>query len=203
MGETFFTSDPHLGHTKVTRERGFIRVADHDRRILDGIRRRLRPGGRLFVLGDLTMGDRKDECLDRLSEVGELGDFDIHVILGNHDRPHPMNTNAQEHHAAWAKRFASVQSVGSLRRGGKKFLLSHFPYDGEGESREGDEDRAEQFRLRDLGNPLIHGHVHDTVRYRLSALGSPMYHVGLDAWGLAPVTFHELLAAGPKPGEAR
>ena len=56
--------------------------------------------------------------------------------------------------------------------------LSHFPYDGDFH----DGDRYTEFRLEDKGVPLIHGHVHTTDQATVSKSGTPMFHVGWDAW---------------------
>ncbi|WP_248948290.1 HNH endonuclease [Oerskovia enterophila] len=55
-----------------------------------------------------------------------------------------------------------------------------------GDKRDGDTDgrpvdRHEQYRLRDLGLPLIHGHTHSTKFLTASERGSLQLHVGFDA----------------------
>lgn len=193
MSETWLTSDLHLGHEKVARIRGFETVAEHDETILRNLARKVRDGDQLFILGDVVMGAnavRKVYSRHRIrSRVG--GSTQVWVVLGNHDRPHPMHRNAHTHVKDWLAHFDAVITSATLRHRGTTYLLSHFPYDGEGATRPDDEDRLTQWRLRDEGVPLIHGHVHDDVRHRLSRLGTPMHHVGLDAWGLSPVTIHD------------
>ncbi|MGO1522866.1 MAG: hypothetical protein ACTHV8_04160 [Nesterenkonia sp.] len=41
--------------------------------------------------------------------------------------------------------------------------------------------------LRDLGKPLIHGHVHDAWRTRFSKESTPMVNVGVERWDYRPV----------------
>lgn len=194
MTETFLTTDAHLGHPFVARLRGFATVAEHDDAVCSAVRRRTRGGGRLFLMGDLALGP-VEERADRLVRLANLAD-EVHVVLGNHDRPHPGNGNAHAHLEGRSALFTSVQTAATLRHEGTTWLLSHFPYDGEGEGRADRPDRWTQWRLRDEGTPLMHGHVHDTVRARRSARGTVMVHVGLDAWGLRPVTLHEAVTAG-------
>lgn len=194
MSETFLTSDTHLGHPYVASLRGFATVAGHDDHVCASIERRTRRAGRLFLLGDLALGPA-EEKLDRLARLACLAD-EVHVVLGNHDRPHAGNGNGHAHLREWSNIFTSVQTFTSLRYRGVTWALSHFPYDGEGESRADRTDRWTAWRLRDEGIPLMHGHVHDTTRFRLSRTGTPMAHVGLDAWGLRPVTLHEAVTAG-------
>ena len=54
-------------------------------------------------------------------------------------------------------------------------------------------DPQTQWRLRDAGNPVLHGHTHSTEKVSFSACGTPQLHVGWDAWG-RPVRFHEIVA---------
>lgn len=199
MSETWLTSDLHLGHEKVAKIRGFDNVADHDRTVLANLARRVKPGDNVFLLGDLVMGPEKDSHLCAIRQA--VGGEDVHVtvVLGNHDRPHPMHNNGHRHLFKWLHLLAdAVVTTATIKHAGQVHLMSHFPYDGEGATRYYDEDRDTQWRLRDEGKPLIHGHVHDYVRARLSRAGTPMYHVGLDSWGLAPVSIHELLQETPE-----
>lgn len=187
MSETWLTSDTHLGHDFVARLRGFEDHAEHDAEIARRWDKRVRDGDEVWVLGDVSMNGwymRLDWFRDRPGTK--------HLVLGNHDRAHPSQRNAKQYQRAYLNLFESVHTAASLRNG--KILLSHFPYDGEGATRDPSKpDRYSQWRLRDEGLPLAHGHTHDDVRFRWSAKGSPMYHAGLDAWGLAPVTIHDLM----------
>lgn len=194
MGETWFTSDTHLNHAKVAQTRGFGTVEDHDAAILTNLVKQVRPGDRLFLMGDLVMGEDKPASLAKLADATVGRGVEVCVILGNHDRPHPMFRNGHRHLPQWTALFGPVTTTAAIRHNGETVLLSHFPYDGEGATRQDEDDRATQWRMPDQGAPLIHGHVHDTVRFRTSRLGSPMFHVGLDAWGLKPVRLADLIS---------
>lgn len=191
MGNTWLTSDLHLGHEKVAQLRGFDSIAQHDAMILDNLARANRAGDVWYLLGDLVMGHTKVEILGTLSEIFEGSD--VHVILGNHDRPHPCNHNSVKYLSGWNYLFDSVSTTATLRYEGQTYLLSHFPYEGEGVDRVSGEERYTQWRLKDLGAPLLHGHTHDTVRLRYSSAGTAQHHCGIDAWGLKPVTLPTLL----------
>ena len=185
MSETWLTSDTHLGHDFVAHLRGFENHVEHDAELARRWDKRVREGDEVWVLGDVAMNGWRDRIAWFADRPGVK-----HLVLGNHDRAHPMHTRAWDHARDYLRVFASVQTCARLRKG---LNASHFPYDGEGVTREqGVKDRASGWRLRDEGVPLAHGHVHDDVRFRRSAKGSPMHHVGLDAWGLAPVTIHDL-----------
>lgn len=197
MPTTWVTSDLHFGHPFMAKLRGFATTAAHDTHLLSGLTRRVLPGDDLYVEGDFALAAWREALAAFAVVPGRK-----HLILGNHDRAHPMNSNGHTYQREYLAVFDTVSTVAALRYNGTKVLLSHFPYDGEGAGRADRPDRASQYRLRDEGAILLHGHVHDDVRFRLSAAGSPMVHVGLDAWELGPVTLHDALAVIP-PGRPR
>lgn len=178
MGETWLTSDTHLGHDFVSRLRGFENHVEHDAHLARIWDRRVRDDDEVWVLGDIAMNGWADRMQWFSKRPGTK-----HLVLGNHDRAHPSRKNAHSHLKHFRLHFNTVQTTARL----ENILLSHFPYDGDH-----GEDRHTQWRLRDEGAPLAHGHLHDDVKARLSAQGTPMVHVGLDAWGLSPVTLHDV-----------
>lgn len=191
MSETWFTSDTHLGHELVAQKRGFDTVEEHDAHLAKMWDRVVQPDDDVWVLGDLAMNGWKQR-------LGWFGQRPGHknLVLGNHDRAHPSQKNAHAHQVEFLRHFESVQSSASINRNGETLLLSHFPYNGEGSTRDVvKKDRYTQWRLRDEGLPLIHGHTHDPIQFRFSTRGSKMHHVGVDAWNLSPVRFHDLMNA--------
>lgn len=191
-------SDTHFGHARKAEMRHFTSVRAHDEAITRNLARRVGDDDDLFVLGDVALGNR-GEALRWFNHIPGRK----HLVLGNHDRAHAMNRNAHAHLAEYLEFFDGVQTVATIRRDGVTILMSHFPYDCEGAGRPDEVDRATQWRLRDQGGLLMHGHVHDDVRFRESSLGSPMVHVGLDARGLKPVTLHDALAVLPERRQDR
>jgi calcineurin-like phosphoesterase family protein len=124
---------------------------------------------------------------------------EIDLITGNHDAPWPGNRAARRHQREWLEHFASVQPFAVRRLAGQKVLLSHFPYSGD----HSPVDRCTEFRLRDRGLWVLHGHTHGTERRGPRHPGFTPHggthtpamrqvHVGLDAWDLAPVPASEL-----------
>ena len=69
-----------------------------------------------------------------------------------------------------------------------RVLLSHFPYAGDSQER----DRYAQFRLRDEGFTLLHGHAHEAFRERRTPRGSWGINVGVDWWDYTPVAAETL-----------
>jgi len=195
----WFTSDLHLGHEHVAEVRGFHNVLDHDEAIRWNWHDQVGARDQVWVLGDIAVSNPR-YALEMLSAwPGEK-----HLVWGNHDKGHPMHRDAHRKAAQYtelrgprgmgydfrAPAFASTQAFARRRIEGREVLLSHFPYEGDTEGR--DEDRHPQYRLRNAGLPLIHGHTHSAqeltwayhpegreIRYAI-----PQVHVGLDAWGL-------------------
>lgn len=187
MSETWLTSDTHLGHDKVAQIRGFEDHREHDEHLARRWDKRVCDGDEVWVLGDLAMNGWADRIAWFTQRPGIK-----HLVLGNHDRAHPMHRNSHKHLRTFLAVFETVQTSASMRNG--RLLLSHFPYDGEGVTRDADKhERGTQWRLRDEGVPLLHGHVHDAITVRPSLRHTPMLHVGPDAWDMAPVTLHDAL----------
>lgn len=188
MSKTWFTSDLHFGHRLVAGHRGFWKadpeyaetdtenVVAHDEHIVEVWNSYVAPGDKVWVLGDMSMKGPK-----AFGPYVEQLNGSLHLIAGNHDEVHPMYRRSENRQRAWLEFFESVQQSASIRIDGRDVKLSHFPYIGEG-ARPGP-DRHTQWRLRDEGAPLIHGHTHDENQRLSFSAFSPMIHVGWDAWG--------------------
>lgn len=168
----WFTSDLHLGHRFVAATRGFDSVSEHDDAIRDGWASVVGKGDDVWVLGDLAVSAPESALATIASLPGRK-----HLIAGNHDRCHPMHRDAHNWQPRYLSAFASVQPFARRKIAGRDVLLSHFPY-----RSDRDEVRYLQYRLRDEGEWLLHGHLHSDN----SGEGREI-HVGVDAWGLAPV----------------
>lgn len=186
----FFTSDLHLGHAKVAAARGFGSVEEHDRAVLRGIQQ-VPDGAELWILGDVAMGNWRETlgalagALYHVDDDGWFGQrcrVDAHLVLGNHDRAHPGLSRG----FAYQMEMLSYSGAQTCQTAAevRGFMLSHFPYDGD----HVENDRFKQWRLRDLGTPLLHGHTHSSECVSRSRSGTLQIHVGLDSWGLEPVS---------------
>ena len=180
----FFTSDTHFCHVFVASIRGFDNVNEHDETIVSNINKVVGPDDTLFVLGDIVMGGWRDNApiVKRLNGVK-------HCILGNHDRPAPNNSNGHSYSEEFRTLcgFDSVSTMARINVNGMGWMLSHYPYDNApGETTNLNE--FDQYRLRDTGRPLLHGHTHSREQVSVSLAGTKQIHVGLDAWGLKPVS---------------
>ncbi|MGC0252616.1 metallophosphoesterase family protein [Pseudactinotalea sp. Z1748] len=189
MAGVWFTSDLHLGHRFVaslrigtTREE--VDLGAYHEQVIEQWNDCVRPGDVVWNLGDVTLAgpERVGPVLQRLNGTQ-------HLVAGNHDRVHPMFRDAHKVQRQWLDYFASVQAHARRRIDGYSVLLSHFPYRGEGQRHMAD--RHTQYRLPNKGVPLIHGHTHDEGQKLSFDAGTPMVHVGWDAWG-RPVHLDEV-----------
>lgn len=118
--------------------------------------------------------------LTRFRSVVERLHGTIHLVTGNHDEANPMHRAAHRRQREWMEVFASVQGFARRKVEGRQVLLSHYPYAGEG--RRDMADRYTQYRLANEGTALLHGHTHDSDQHLSHHQGTPMVHVGWEAW---------------------
>lgn len=155
----YWIADLHLGHAKIAGIRGFDSVEDHDATIIKQLEK-LTSGDMLWVLGDISSGSSTGErhALEILSDVKAQ----MHLIAGNHDSISSIHRTGYKKQREWLEVFDSIQQFGRIKLGGHHALMSHYPYgrSGDGPGREGS--RYQEFRLPDVGAPLIHGHTHQS-----------------------------------------
>jgi calcineurin-like phosphoesterase family protein len=191
----FYTSDTHIGHRLVARERGFVdktqteefrgvvvHAADtqaHDDYLADMWDSTVHPQDIVFVLGDISINGSANAVEWHRQRTGT-----IHLVSGNHDPVHPAHRGAERVQKKWLEAFDSINPFLRRKLLGQSVLLSHFPYMGTGAEGHGVEDRYTQYRLPDEGLHLLHGHTHGQERHHWSDNGTPELHVGLDAWDL-------------------
>lgn len=176
----FFTSDLHVRHDLVVRERGFGRAdgtVDHDAYeavLADRWDNRVGKDDQVFILGDIAMNPRKGAFDWLAARPGRKV-----LISGNHDEVHPLHSRWLNALPKWQALgiFEVIASQGSIKIAGQKVLLSHFPYKGEG-GRDM-EDRHTEWRFRNEGLPLLHGHEHK--KNALEVEIPNQFHVGLDS----------------------
>lgn len=194
----FYTSDTHVGHRLVARERGFVHedwapefdqrtqsylpVPDtgaHDRALALYWDSTVRPQDTIFILGDISISG-SDYALDwHANRPGNKI-----LIAGNHDPIWGFHRDSYKVYEKWMGAFTAIMPFLRRKLEGHYFLMSHFPYVGTGAEGHGVEDRYPQFRLPDMGVPLLHGHTHGKEKAHISDEGTPELHVGLDAWDM-------------------
>lgn len=191
----YFTSDWHLFHASIAKLRGkdepwepdlwapkfdfTVPATESDREILQALEK-LTIKDRLFFLGDLTLGDSG-------SEESALGTLhycfpELHLITGNHDSVHPFRTNSLKGLWKWRETFQSISPLRTVKIAGQKALMCHYPYEGDHTKT----DRDTQWRPKDSGAIILHGHTHSEEKVSYTADGTLQVHVGWDAWGKFP-----------------
>jgi len=180
----WFTSDTHFGHNAMAATgkgwRPFATVEEHDEHLIERWNAVVRPDDHVWHLGDVG-GPRSDD--HALACVARCNGHK-HLIAGNHDAPWPGHRHAHRRQRTWLEVFDSVQAF-ARRRVAKNLevVLSHFPYEGD----RGEPERYPQYRLRDKGLWLLHGHVHDAW-----AVDGRQINVGVDVCDWRPIGLHEV-----------
>ena len=185
----FFTSDNHIGHRVVaTVHRPFETVEEHDAYLASQWDALVRPNDIVYVLGDISISPHRDKAFEWFQARPGIK----HLVMGNHDPVHPLfgsKALSEQRKPEWLETFATVNQFLRVSINGYKVMLSHFPYFGSGEGSRDMDERYSEFRLVDAGLPLLHGHTHSSSSVGRTA---KQLHIGLDAWGFAPVSESEV-----------
>lgn len=173
----FYTADTHFGHERIIElcNRPFDSVEEMDQQMVKRWNEVVREDDIVYHLGDVTGGSTKPLVNVRLLNGRKI------LIAGNHDACHPMHRQWLKHLPLYLEAgFEAVMPFAKRKAAGVTFLLSHLPYQNGGDHTLGE--RYTQFRLPDLGLPLVHGHVHTLFKERGNGL-----NVGVDQWDFYPV----------------
>ena len=178
MSAVWYTADTHFMHKMLALDiRGFSSVEEHDEYLIQEWNKCVKPDDSVYHLGDFSL-----KKPDLIRPVFQRLNGTTHLISGNHDYCFSGSRDSYKYIKVYIDMgFASVQSYLRKRLDGINILLSHFPYSGDHGP-----DRYTQYRLRNEGLPLIHGHTHFKERNSFAVL-TPQLHVGMDAWNLRPV----------------
>lgn len=174
----FYTSDTHFGHARIIElcERPFGSVAEMDDLMVEWWNLTVKPSDIVYHMGDVTSGS-----FGPLEHIQKLNGRKI-LIAGNHDACNPLHRDWVKHLPKYLDAgFEAVMPFMRRKVAGIEFLMSHFPYQGAGDHTEGE--RYSQYRLPDLGLPLVHGHVHTLFKEQGRGL-----NVGVDQWNFVPVS---------------
>lgn len=179
----WFTADWHFSHEAVVTlgsGRPFATIEEHDAELIRRHNALVSPQDRVWVLGDVAMGRIERS----LALCAQMNGHKV-LICGNHDRP--AMTADSDKRERWTRRyvveggFSQVYVVTSWSKtlpSGRVVTMCHYPYHGDSQ----ESDRYTDRRPVDLGDWLLHGHVHGKWRQR-----ERMINVGVDVWDYAPV----------------
>jgi calcineurin-like phosphoesterase family protein len=203
VSATYFTSDLHIGHKFVAGLRGFSTFTEEDGTVYD-LRGHtdaiikafsvVKPDDIVWILGDICIS--ASTWASALNVLGDWCPGRKRLISGNHDPVANHHRDSWKYQKAALEVFESVHEYGRLKLAprdspyGGYALMSHYPYSGTGSDR--GEERYTQYRLPDLGMPIIHGHTHGKEKLHFSDRGTPQIHVGLDAWDMQLVPVREI-----------
>lgn len=173
----FFSSD----HSNIIRycNRPFTSVEEMNEYMVKAWNETVQPEDTVFYIGDFSLAIRPVELfLSRLNGIKIL-------IVGNHDFCHPAHPKSKtiDKHFHWCNHykelgFSDVLQDYSLVIGSEIVLLSHMPY----LNADNKSERYPQYRPKDQGQWLLHGHVHDKWKVK-----DKMINVGVDVWNFYPV----------------
>lgn len=176
----FVTSDTHFSHARIIELAGrpFASAAEMDAELIRRWNETVAPEDVVLHLGDLALGP----ITGSLPLTAQLHGRRF-LVPGNHDRVSPatQTNHAIERFTPLYKEagWAILPEVVSGTRAEHSLLASHYPYSGDTQ----DEDRHPAHRPVDRGLPLLHGHTHDRENGPLEH----QFHVGVDAFGFAPI----------------
>jgi calcineurin-like phosphoesterase family protein len=185
---TLWTSDWHFGHVNIlnycSQRRAYLGlsenadVTDMNEALVDLWNSQVNDDDKVYVVGDMCMG----KVAETLQYVTRLAGTKC-LVMGNHDRPHPMVSKDPDKRLHWLTLYAEAGFVSIEREFTHSFdgihaLVNHFPYYGDHTSDRYNADEIARWVPIDTGTPLVHGHVHDMWQVQ----GGHMYNLGIDAW---------------------
>lgn len=178
---TWFSADLHLGHRGILRHRPRWKSTEEmDAELVANWNDTVAPDDEVWLLGDAAMSASK------LGPVAQLHGR-ITLVCGNHDAPwrgHDKPRQLQRYLDAGFE-WVTTSGIDVTMIGDQLVLLSHLPYSGDHTETE----RYPEWRPKDEGLPLLHGHVHEAWKTR-----DRMINVGVDVWDWRPVSAETLAA---------
>jgi calcineurin-like phosphoesterase family protein len=192
--KTFATSDNHFWHNNVIKycNRPFRSVEEMNEAMVVAWNAVVNPEDTVLHFGDFSMAFRAVELFSHRLNGNKI------LIPGNHDFCHSYHKKSRtpEGRILWTQKYVDHgwtvldERVYGAEIDGVKFNLCHHPYaDGSGADEGDPYDKYENWRPIDDGTVLLCGHVHEKWKTKRSPLGTLQINVGVDVWGMAPVSF--------------
>lgn len=181
---TFFTSDHHFGHANIIGycQRPFADANEMDGQMLRRWNERVGPEDTVYYLGDFCLQDRRVAPL-----LAGLNGHK-HLIMGNHDSCHPCKKAAALKRGIYYRAgFETLELERTMTIAGQSVLLTHMPYMEAEPAEGGYQPKFAQFRPRNQGGWLVHGHVHEKWKTK-----DRMINVGVDVWDFYPVPLADI-----------
>ena len=187
----YWTSDLHLGHKNILNycKRPFADHHEMTAAIVVKLLSVLKPKDKLVVVGDVALNPKYAR---RMAE--ELTSYGVHLILipGNHDacfewkgkEAHAANMRGKYYADGWKEIY---QNLTTELSNGLHVEVNHLPYGNEDGLKY--DQRYVEYRPKDKGSVLIHGHLHG----RYKKFGR-MIDVGWDSHNGEILSEDELIA---------
>lgn len=173
MSNVFFTSDLHLGHKNIIEysKCPFKDVEEMDEMLVKNWNDVVRPGDRVYLLGDFYLGRADDEGLAAAGFAKRLMG-QKYMIWGNHDKRIRRSKAFQ----AFQDEFIWCKDLDQIEVDSQKIILCHFA--------------MLTWNQSHRGSWMLHGHSHGSLPDDPCAL---RLDVGVDAdWDYAPASFEQV-----------
>lgn len=192
--DRWYTSDLHFGHARVLEHRRFASLDDMHEILVTLWNEAVHPRDEVWILGDLALPPYEDSLPVASRTHGRKV-----LVPGNH-----AECWAGKGHLLWkaigrqslytylGDIAAIVDSPMPHQIAGESVHLSHFPFSADHTGRV----RYPEWRPRDNGQWLLHGHLHAMWRQHDREI-----NVGVDAWSMRPVhvdQIADMITAGPQ-----
>jgi calcineurin-like phosphoesterase family protein len=167
-GDVFFVSDTHFDHARVIEysKRPFADVDEMNEAIIDNWNRVVRPGDRVYHLGDFSFARRPEDSIAFAKRLtGQK-----YLVFGNHDK-------RLRDHQEFLRQWVWTKDLAQIEIDGQKIILCHYAMITWNQSHRG------SFQL--------HGHSHGSLPEDKHAL---RVDVGVDCWNYEPVSFEQVKA---------
>ena len=163
----FFTSDTHFGHKKLSDLRGFPNVEVHDQTLIDNWNSVITKGDRVYHLGDVALGCKKERTIEILSSLNGQ----IYLLRGNHDDRIFSDSDI-------CKRFVWCRSEHYFTVNDQKIHLLHYA--------------MRVWRSSHRGSWHLYGHSHGSLRDAFYDEKSLSMDVGVDCHNFTPISFEQV-----------
>jgi calcineurin-like phosphoesterase family protein len=161
----FFTADLHLGHKAIVEHchRPFSSIEEMDEILIKNINDRVERGDLLYILGDLSLGNR--ETVEKQRAMIKCAN--VHLIRGNHDRL----SDGQYAKAG----FVFHGDMCEIKEGEQYITLCHYA--------------MRRWNKSHRGSWCLFGHSHGNLADDPKLFS---FDVGVDCHSYAPISFDEV-----------
>lgn len=174
----WLTSDLHFNHDRefIWKARGFQSIQEMNETIVERFNSLVRPGDRVFCLGDVCLGGGSPQTLEANKKLIESLNGNITILFGNHDTDSRIAMYQSCKNVIEAQKWVDV-----LKYKKYNFYLSHHPT------------FTANLEKESLKQCLcnLYGHTHQINNFYEDR--PYMYHVGVDSHNCYPVSLDDII----------